>query len=70
MRWDSIEGNWKHYQGKARQRWGKRTDADLTVIKGRRERLEGRHQTHDGNAKEKVQAEVGHGMGNVSHCAK
>jgi uncharacterized protein YjbJ (UPF0337 family) len=26
MNWDSIEGSWKQYQGKTKQRWGKLTD--------------------------------------------
>jgi uncharacterized protein YjbJ (UPF0337 family) len=58
MNWDSIEGNWKEFQGKAKQQWGKLTDDDLAVIKGRRDELEGRLQIHYGYAKEKVQAEI------------
>jgi len=65
VNWDSIEGNWKQYQGKAKQKWGKLTDDDLTVIKGRRDELEGRLQTHYGYAKEKVQAEVDNWMSSI-----
>ena len=65
MNWDSIEGNWKQYQGKAKQQWGKLTDDDLTVIHGRRDELEGRLQIRYGYAKDKVQAEVDKWMGTV-----
>ena len=65
MNWDSIEGNWKQYQGKAKQQWGKLTDDDLTVIQGRRDELEGLLQKHYGYAKDKVQAEVDKWMGMV-----
>ncbi len=64
MNWDTIEGNWKQYQGKAKQQWGKLTDDDLTVIKGRRDELEGRLQTHYGYAKETVKAEIDSWMKN------
>ncbi len=65
MNWNSIEGNWKQYQGKVKQQWGKLTDDDLTVIKGRRDELEGRLQAHYGYAKEKVQAEVDRWMDGI-----
>jgi uncharacterized protein YjbJ (UPF0337 family) len=58
MNWDRVKGNWKEVQGQAKQQWGKLTDDDLTVIKGRREELEGTLQKHYGYAKDKVTAEV------------
>lgn len=42
MNWDRIEGNWKQFSGKVKERWGKLTDDDLDVINGRREQLEGK----------------------------
>src|SRR5439155_11735384 len=44
MNWDSIEGNWKEFKGKAKTQWGKLTDDDLKVIEGHRDLLEGRLQ--------------------------
>ena len=35
MNWDRIEGNWKQVTGKAKEQWGKLTDDDFDVIKGR-----------------------------------
>lgn len=33
MNWDTVEGNWKQYKGKAQQKWGELTDDDLDVPK-------------------------------------
>jgi uncharacterized protein YjbJ (UPF0337 family) len=65
MNWDRVEGNWKEVQGQAKQQWGKLTDNDLTVIKGRREELEGTLQKHYGYAKDKVKAEVDSWLGRM-----
>src|SRR5262245_53923800 len=37
-----VEGNWKQVQGKVKEKWGKLTDDDLTVINGHRDQLEGK----------------------------
>jgi uncharacterized protein YjbJ (UPF0337 family) len=58
MNWDQIEGKWKEVRGKAQAQWGKLTNDDLDVIKGRRTELEGALQKHYGYAKDKVKAEV------------
>jgi uncharacterized protein YjbJ (UPF0337 family) len=42
MDWNRIEGNWKEMKGKVKEKWGKLTDDDLTVINGNRDQLEGR----------------------------
>jgi uncharacterized protein YjbJ (UPF0337 family) len=42
MDWNRVEGNWKDMKGKIKEKWGKLTDDDLTVINGKREQLEGR----------------------------
>ena len=34
MNWDTVEGNWKQFQGKAREQWGKLTDSDLEIAQG------------------------------------
>ena len=58
MNWDQVEEKWKEVRGRAQSQWGKLTNDDLDVIKGRRTELEGRLQKHDGYAKDKVKAEV------------
>jgi uncharacterized protein YjbJ (UPF0337 family) len=58
MNWDSVEGNWKQFTGKVREKWGNLTDDDLTKINGKREQLEGKLQERYGYAKDKAQKEV------------
>ena len=40
MDWNRVEGNWKQMKGKVKEKWGKLTDDDLSVIKGARDQLE------------------------------
>lgn len=58
MNWDQLEGSWKEYKGKAREKWGKLTDDDLDVVNGKRERLVGRIQYHYGIAKEIAEKQI------------
>lgn len=56
--WDTIQGQWKQFTGKAKERWGKLTDNEITEINGRREQLEGKLQERYGYTKEQVKKEV------------
>jgi uncharacterized protein YjbJ (UPF0337 family) len=58
MNWDRIEGNWKEFMGKAKQKWGKLTDDDLSQINGRRDELSGRLQKNYGYAKDQADREI------------
>ncbi len=58
MDWDRIEGNWKQFTGKVREKWGKLTDDDLATINGNREQLEGKLQSRYGYAKDQARTEV------------
>ena len=58
LNWDKMKGQWKEFRGKAKQRWGKLTDDDLTQAEGKREQLEGALQERYGMAKAKAKAEV------------
>ena len=53
-----VEGNWKQVAGKVKEKWGKLTDDDLTMINGRRDQLEGKIQEHYGLAKDQVKKDV------------
>ena len=44
MNWDRIRGRWKQLRGAVKERWGRLSHNDLTVIHGRREQLIGRVQ--------------------------
>jgi uncharacterized protein YjbJ (UPF0337 family) len=58
MDWDRMAGNWKQFGGKIKEKWGKLTDDDLTVINGRRDQLEGKLQERYGYAKDQVRRDV------------
>jgi len=44
MNWERISGNWAHWRGRIRERWGRLTSPELDAIAGRREHLVGRIQ--------------------------
>jgi uncharacterized protein YjbJ (UPF0337 family) len=44
MNWDRVEGNWKEFQGKVQQKWGKLTNDDMNFVAGKRTELSGRLQ--------------------------
>src|SRR5262245_18972592 len=58
MDWNRIEGNWKQFKGKAKEKWGRLTDDDLDVINGRQEQLEGKIQDRYGLAKDQAKKDV------------
>lgn len=58
MNWDRIEGNWKQLRGQAQEKWGKLTNDDLDVIKGKRDQLAGKLQERYGYAKDKAETEI------------
>jgi uncharacterized protein YjbJ (UPF0337 family) len=65
MNWDRIEGNWKIFKGKARSKWGKLTDDDLEMAKGKRDQLVGRLQERYGMKKDQAEREVDDWSGKV-----
>ncbi len=48
MNWDRVEGNWKQFTGRLREKWGDLSDNDLAKINGRRDQLEGMLQERYG----------------------
>ena len=48
MNWDQIEGKWKQFGGKFREKWGRLTDDDWQVIGGKKDQLVGRIQERYG----------------------
>jgi len=58
MNWDQISGNWKQFKGSVKERWGKLTDDDLTVVAGKRDKLAGILQERYGYAKEEAEKEL------------
>lgn len=58
MNWDRIEGNWKQFTGKVREKWGELTDDDFDKIAGKRDQLVGKIQTRYGIAKDEAEKQV------------
>jgi uncharacterized protein YjbJ (UPF0337 family) len=58
MNWDRIEGNWQQVKGKVKQRWGKLTDDQITVINGQRDILAGKLQEAYGLSKDEVDNQI------------
>jgi len=58
MNWDQIAGSWKQFQGKVREKWGKLTDDDLTVVAGKRDQLSGALQRRYGIAKDEAEKQL------------
>ena len=58
MNWDRIEGNWKQFKGKARQKWAELTDDDIDKLRGKKDELIGKLQERKGLAREKAEHEV------------
>jgi uncharacterized protein YjbJ (UPF0337 family) len=58
MNWDRVEGNWKQFKGKVKEKWGNVNDSDLDKIEGRRDQLEGILQERYGIAKDAAKKDV------------
>lgn len=58
MNWERVEGNWLQFKGKVREQWGKLTDDDMDVIKGKRDQLAGRIQERYGLAKDDAEKQL------------
>jgi uncharacterized protein YjbJ (UPF0337 family) len=58
MNWDQVQGKWKQYKGKAKERWGQLTDDDLETIDGRSQQLVGKIQERYGVAKEQAEKQA------------
>ena len=56
--WDKVSGNWKSFRGRVRQQWGKLTQDDIQVSKGKREVLIGKIQARYGIDKDKADQQV------------
>jgi uncharacterized protein YjbJ (UPF0337 family) len=58
MNWDQIQGRWKEFTGKAREKWGELTDDELDKVKGRRDQLAGLIQRKYGIVKEEAERQI------------
>ena len=58
MNWDQMQGKWKQYKGKAKEKWGQLTDDDLDKIDGRAQQLVGKLQERYGIQKEAAEQQA------------
>ncbi len=58
MNWDRIEGNWKQFKGKVKEKWGDLTDHSLDEIAGRRDQLVGKIQESYGIGRDEAERQV------------
>ena len=58
MNWDTIEGQWKQFKGRAKQAWSKLTDDDLANLNGKREQLAGKIQERYGIHKQEAERQI------------
>lgn len=58
MNRDQIAGNGKQFTGKAKERWGKLHDDDLTVVAGNRDQLAGLSRERYGHAEDQAEQEL------------
>jgi uncharacterized protein YjbJ (UPF0337 family) len=58
MNWDIVQGNWEVFKGKVKAKWGKLTDDDIEVARGKREELIGRLHQKYGLGKDEAEKQV------------
>lgn len=58
MNKDIAEGKWRQVKGKAKEKWGKLTDDELTRVEGNAEQLAGLVQERYGHSREQARKEV------------
>lgn len=58
MNWNQVEGNWTQLKGQARETWGKLSDDDLDIVRGKRDQLIGKLQERYGLAQEEAERQA------------
>lgn len=58
MNKEQAQGSWDQLAGKIRQKWGKLTDDDIALLKGRRQEFFGKLEKQYGVAKEEAERQV------------
>jgi uncharacterized protein YjbJ (UPF0337 family) len=58
MNSDQFEGKWKQLKGSLKQRWGKLTDDDITMLSGKKDEFVGKLQERYGITREQAEREA------------
>jgi uncharacterized protein YjbJ (UPF0337 family) len=55
---DRLEGKWKQFSGRLRERWGLMTEDRLNVVTGKHDQLAGRYQEQYGITREEGERQL------------
>ena len=55
MNWAQVEGKWKQVQGSFREKFGKLSNDDMTILGGKKDRLVGALQEKYGQSREEAE---------------
>lgn len=58
MNKDTAEGNWKQLTGKVKETWGKLTDDDVALYKGKADQFFGKLQEKHGIARDEAEKKM------------
>lgn len=58
MSWNQVEGNWKQFKGKVKEKWSELTDDELDQIAGKRDILIGKIQEKYGIAQDEAEKRI------------
>lgn len=67
MNWDQVEGRAKQVAGKLKEKWGKLTDDDLLLLKGKKETFLGKLQERAGLAKDEAEKQFDAFLAKLDH---
>jgi len=59
MNSDQMKGNWEQFVGKAKEKWGRLTNDDWTIVEGKRDQLVGKIQERYGITREEAERQLG-----------
>lgn len=58
MNWDQVQGNWKQFKGKVKEKWSKLSDDQLDQLAGNRDQLVGKIQEQYGISKDEAEKQL------------
>ena len=68
MKEDVLKGKWMEIKGGIKEKWGKLTDDDLTVVEGKKDKLLGLLQKRYGYTKDKAEREYNKFIDRYNTC--
>lgn len=69
MNKDTVDGNWEQFKGKLKQTWGKLTDDDIELYKGKGQEFFGKVQEKYGIAKDEAEKQTREFEKSCGYCS-